>query len=161
MISTLRKLPWYMAEHITIRQRHAVYKAVMALIIRLKADLRAGKFEEHLTEQLYKRLWTSALLCDGLTVCQKDDVAFIVGLSDETMREFNLPRYANLWTHQWTMAPEPGAPLDVIEVSSSNLSNLAIGLLIPTKVVHCHHPRGDRANPQHVSSQRPGCHPQR
>lgn len=116
MISTLRKLPWYMAEHITIRQRYAVYKAVIALITRLKADLRARKFEENLTEQLYKRLWTSALLCDGLSVVQKDDVAFLVGLSEETMRDFNLPRQANLWSHQWTMAPKPGAPLDVIEV---------------------------------------------
>lgn len=122
MISTLRKLPWYMAEHITMRQRHAVYKAVIALICRLQNDMRLRRFEEHLTEQLYRRLWTSAMLCDGLTVTMKDDVAYVVGLSDERMREFNMPRFANFWVHQYTMAPKPGTPLDVIEVSSPERS---------------------------------------
>lgn len=115
-----------MAEHITIRQRHAVYKAVLALVTRLQGDLRAGKFEEHLTEQLYKRLWTSAMLCDGLTVTMKDNIAFTVGLSEEQMRGFNMPRYANLWSHQYTMAPKFGIPLDVIEVSGSHFSKQSL-----------------------------------
>lgn len=118
MISTLHKLPWYMAEYITIQQRHAVYKAVLALITRLQGDLRLGKFEEYLTEQLYRRLWTSAMLCDGFTVTMKDNIAYTVGLSEEQMRGFNMPRYANLWSHQYTMVPKVGTPLDVIEVSA-------------------------------------------
>lgn len=118
MISTLRKFPWYMTEHITLRQRQAIFKAVLAMLEKLQAVMRTHKGHPQLNQQLYKRLYTSAMLCDGLTVCQKDGVAYVVGLTDhEAVRDFNLPRFADMWTCQYIMVPKPGTPLDLIEVS--------------------------------------------
>ncbi|KAJ9155346.1 RNA recognition, RNP-1 [Pleurostoma richardsiae] len=115
MISTLKKLPWYMSEYITIRQRHAVYSACVDLLELLKKAMHDGKHEACLTPQLYKRLWTAAMLCPGFTVLQKDNIAFVVGLDDQQQREFNQPRFANSWVHQYSVAPKPNIPLDVLE----------------------------------------------
>lgn len=112
-----------MTNYITIKQRHSIYAACVALIRHLQYDLREKKFEECLTEQLYKRLWTSAMLCHGFTVTMKDSIGYIVGLPEDRMREFNMPRFGNLWTHAYTITPKPGIPLDVLEVSRPVYAN--------------------------------------
>lgn len=116
MISTLRKLPWYKTDCITIKQRFSVYNACLQLIRLLQQSIKEGKNEEHLTPQLLKRLWTSALLCHGFTVTQRDDIAYLVGLPENRLREFNMPRFSELWVHTYTLCPKPGTPLDMIEV---------------------------------------------
>ncbi|KAL1862751.1 hypothetical protein Daus18300_008395 [Diaporthe australafricana] len=115
MISTLRKLPWYKTENITIKQRHSVYTSCIQLIRLLQHAVKERKDEDHLTEQLLKRLWTSAMLCHGFTVTMKDNIAYQVGLSEDRLRELNMPRFANMWVHAYTMCPKPGTPLDVLE----------------------------------------------
>ncbi|KAI3399523.1 hypothetical protein diail_6545 [Diaporthe ilicicola] len=115
MISILRKLPWYKTEYITIKQRHSVYSACIQLLRLLQNAVRERKNEDHLTEQLLKRLWTSAMLCHGFTVTMKDNIAYQVGLSEDRLREFNMPRFANMWVHAYTLCPKPGTPLDVLE----------------------------------------------
>ncbi|KAI8627043.1 hypothetical protein F5Y19DRAFT_477934 [Xylariaceae sp. FL1651] len=129
MISTLRKIPWYMSEHITIKQRHSVYEACLKMISTLAAKLkRAGDRDydrgrngepdpeaERLTPQLQHRLVKSAMLCAGFTVVQKDNIATIAGLSEQDRRQFNQPRFADSWRHQWTLIPKTGLPLDVLE----------------------------------------------
>ncbi|PSS03298.1 hypothetical protein BD289DRAFT_359294 [Coniella lustricola] len=115
IISVLRKFPWYMTECITTKQRHAVYSACVALLRHLQFTMRDRKDEGFLNQQLYRRLWTSAMLCHGFTVTMKDSIAFIVDLNEQQMREFNMPRFGNMWIHTYTMVPKPGAPLDVIE----------------------------------------------
>lgn len=116
MISTLRKLPWYKTECITIKQRHSVYSACIQLIRLLQHAIKEQKNEEHLTPQLLKRLWTSAMLCHGFTVTMRDNIAFQVDVSEDRLREFNMPRFANMWVHAYTLCPKPGTPLDVLEV---------------------------------------------
>lgn len=46
----------------------------------------------------------------------KDDIACLAGLSEMDERRYNQPRFANSWRHQYSIAPKPGMPLDVLEV---------------------------------------------
>lgn len=117
MISTIKKLPWYMSSHITVRQRHAVYYAterlVMLLIQALQRDNR--HHETIINEQLLKRLVTAAMLCPGFSAVQKDNIALIAHMGEERARMFNQPRFADMWTHLYALCPKPGIPLDVLE----------------------------------------------
>ncbi|TRX98447.1 hypothetical protein FHL15_000521 [Xylaria flabelliformis] len=120
MISTLRKIPWYKAEHITIKQRHAVYEAALKMIVVLSNKINRGDFKnnievERLTPQLLGRLVTAAMLCPGFSVVQKHNIATVGGLSEAKSREFNQPRFPDSWRHLWTLAPKPGMPIDVLE----------------------------------------------
>ncbi|KAI1423878.1 hypothetical protein F5Y12DRAFT_797924 [Xylaria sp. FL1777] len=130
MISTLRKIPWYMADYITIKQRQCVYEACMKMIGALVGKLSAFENSCHeyprrgredstevkrLTPQLLDRLVTSAMLCPGFSVVQKHNIATTAGLSEQRSREFNQPRFADSWRHQWTLAPKADMPIDVLE----------------------------------------------
>ncbi|GAP89936.2 putative RNA RNP-1 [Rosellinia necatrix] len=120
MISTLRKAPWYMAAHITIKQRQSVYEACMKMIGILVHKIGDGNNDdntgmERLTPQLLDRLATSAMLCAGFSVVQKHNIATLVGMSELKCREFNQPRFADSWRHQWTLVPKAGMPIDVLE----------------------------------------------
>ena len=46
----------------------------------------------------------------------KDDIACIAELNDYDQRRFNQPRFADCWRHQYSLAPKPNTPLDVLEV---------------------------------------------
>jgi hypothetical protein len=127
MISTLRKIPWYMAEYITIKQRHSVYEACLKMIQTLATKVRrtstvANPETERLTPELLHRLVTSAMLCPGFSVVQKHNIASVAGISEDKARQFNQPRFADSWRYQWTLAPKSGMPIDVLEVCSSNLN---------------------------------------
>ncbi|KAI1362647.1 hypothetical protein F5Y08DRAFT_329983 [Xylaria arbuscula] len=133
MISTLRKIPWYMADYITINQRHAVYKCCTKMIETLVEKIASFKSnanvrrdntrttkeknieEERLTPQLLDRLVTSAMLCPGFSVVQKHNIAFLANLPEHKSREFNQPRYPDSWRHQWTLTPKANMPIDVLE----------------------------------------------
>ncbi|KAI0434792.1 hypothetical protein F5Y09DRAFT_354795 [Xylaria sp. FL1042] len=130
MISTLRKIPWYMAEHITIKQRHSVYEACMKMIEALVSKInhlktmpqrlpnrgREDNVEaQRLTPQLLDRLVTSAMLCPGFSVVQKHNIATAASLPEERSREFNQPRFSDSWRHQWTLSPKANMPIDVLE----------------------------------------------
>jgi len=127
MISTLRKIPWYMAGYITVKQRQSVYESSMKMIKVLAAKLEHSAEgpkpeNERLTPQLYNRLVTSAMLCPGFSVVQKHNIAVLAGLPEEKVRGFNQPRFPDSWRHQWTLAPKPGVPIDVLEVRPSSLT---------------------------------------
>lgn len=117
MISTLKKLPWYMSEHITVRQRYAVYEATVKLLTFLLQALQreTRHHETVINQQLFKRLYTAAMMCPGFSVVQKDNIAVIAHLDESRIRLFNQPRFADLWTHLYTLCPKPGTPLDVLE----------------------------------------------
>ncbi|KAI1203545.1 hypothetical protein F5X97DRAFT_330204 [Nemania serpens] len=119
MISTLRKIPWYMADDITIKQRHSVYetcvKMIGILVGKLERRVRDNAEAERLTPQLLHRLVTVAMLCPGFSVVQKHNIATIAGLSETQSREFNQPRFPDSWRHQWTLVPKAGMPIDVLE----------------------------------------------
>lgn len=113
----LRKMPWYMTDHITVFQRQSMYEATMRLIKSLQKQIRYKNNAYVLNGQLLERLWVSAMLCHGFTVTMKDNVAFCVNLSSERISDFNMPRFPNLWVHTHTLVPKPGAPIDVVEVN--------------------------------------------
>ena len=115
MISTIKKLPWYMADKITIRHRNAVFQATMQLLRLLLLAVR-DKRHEALNTQLVKRLSMAAMLCPGFSVVQKDDIAYLCAIDDSRQRLFNQPRYADFWVHQHTLCPKEGIALDVLEV---------------------------------------------
>ncbi|ORY67469.1 uncharacterized protein BCR38DRAFT_510403 [Pseudomassariella vexata] len=115
LISTIKKMPWYTTECITIKQRHDIYEACAKLIENLKMNIHDGRSPERLNETLQKRLVQAAMLCPGFTVVQKDSIASLVNMPDMELRSFNMPRYPDLWTHQYTLGPKPGIPLDVLE----------------------------------------------
>lgn len=177
MISILRKLPWYKTDCITIQQRYSVYNACYQLIGLLQHSINEKKNQEHLTPQLLKRLSTSAMLCHGFTINQKDNIAYAAGIPENRMREFNMPRFPERWVHSYTLCPKPGTPLDMIEVCV--LRFIAFGSLCCLRgrkrhtqrekvaelltnlstVVHCHHPRGDLAHRQPPAAQYSGSDP--
>ena len=117
MISTIKKLPWYMADRITLRQRHAVYETTISLVRLLKQTLqRDNRFQETtLNPQLLKRLVTAAMLCPGFTVLQKDNIAAVSEMDQEQARMFNQPRFPEEWVHLHGVCPKPGTPIDVLE----------------------------------------------
>lgn len=117
MISTIRKLPWQKSDSITVHQRWAVYNATIRLIELLKNSIQRNDRDSHiaLDQRLLKRLVNTAMLCPGFSVLQKDNIAFIAGMDEMKQREFNQPRFPDLWTHQLSICPKPGVPLDVLE----------------------------------------------
>lgn len=115
MISTLKKLPWYMSKHITVRQRFAVYQAAERLIMKLKENMKRSNCHLMLNEQLLKRLTQAAMMCPGFSVVQKDNIAALVGMDDAKASMFNQPRLAFEWTHIHTLCPRPGLPIDLLE----------------------------------------------
>ncbi|KAL7621197.1 hypothetical protein AAE478_008514 [Parahypoxylon ruwenzoriense] len=115
MISTIKKLPWYMPERITIKQRWIVYDAAFKMIQVLIQKLDKKPDDALLTPQLLNRLVDAAILCPGFTVLQKDNIAYTMNMSGEKMCERSLPRFAASWCHQYALGPKPGVPLDILE----------------------------------------------
>ncbi|KAG5982072.1 hypothetical protein E4U55_002307 [Claviceps digitariae] len=115
LISTLKKFPWYATDRITISQRHAAFAATCELMRLLARSIKKKDDEVNLNNQLLSRLISAAMKCPGFTPLMKDDIAFIVGLSENEQREFNQPRFASSWRHQYSISPKPGIPDDVLE----------------------------------------------
>jgi hypothetical protein len=118
MISTIKKIPWYASEHISLEQRDAIYRSTEQLVTLLDGMLRAERDSHVLTYQLKRRLVDAALACPGFSVLQKDNIAYLDGRDDRDLgdfRRFDQPRMANKWTHQYTMVPKKDFPNDVIE----------------------------------------------
>jgi hypothetical protein len=128
MISTLKKMPWYMTGHITIYQRYTIYKATIDLIRTLTASVSEKRDEVNLSPQLLKRLVAAAMTCPGFTVLQKDDIAYITDMPEMEQRSFGQPRFGHMWRHQYALAPKPGVPLDVVEVSHEHRSVIDFNL---------------------------------
>ncbi|KAK4188964.1 hypothetical protein QBC35DRAFT_494808 [Podospora australis] len=127
MISTIRKYPWYMSEHITIKQRQMVFNTTLRLteILRRVIDRGVTRGDERgrvnragevvLNEQLFKRLVYTALACTGFSAYQKNEIARVAGWSNEkVVHGFNQPPNAGAWVHLHTSAPRPGMPLDLL-----------------------------------------------
>ncbi|KAI1495808.1 hypothetical protein F5X99DRAFT_402332 [Biscogniauxia marginata] len=133
MISTLKKIPWYMAEYITISQRYVVYDACYKMIGTLQNTISRFPNHERMTVQLFNRLVRAAMLCPGFTVLQKDNIALLAKLPDDG-RQFNQPRFADLWRHLYTLGPKPDIPLDVLEVTTFSPCAVSSVLVYLTKI---------------------------
>lgn len=120
MISILVLMPWTATELITIKTRSQIYETVVELLKILQRAIADKKSENRLTPQLFNRLAKSAMLCPGFTPLMKDNVAVLANISEEeACLGYNQPRFANMWLHQYGLVVRPGAPLDVLEVSSA------------------------------------------
>ncbi|ODA78939.1 hypothetical protein RJ55_04529 [Drechmeria coniospora] len=115
LISTLKKFPWYATDRITIGQRHAMYMATEKLLQIISDKISRDCDPINLTPQLQKRLANTAMSCQGFTPLMKDNLAWLLNLSDADQRYYGQPERAHAWRHQYSMAPRPGVPLDVIE----------------------------------------------
>jgi hypothetical protein len=105
-----------------MRQRYSVYKATVQLIKLLQGAIRDRRNDQVLTPQLLRRLYTAAMLCPGFTVTMKDDIAYLIGLDEMSEMGFNQPRFGDCWRHAYALAPKPGLPIDVLEVSLCQIS---------------------------------------
>ncbi|KOS21864.1 hypothetical protein ESCO_001585 [Escovopsis weberi] len=115
LISTLKKFPWYMADHITIEQRQAMYKATCELIQLLGRSISHGKDTINLNPSLLKRLVSAGMTCAGFTPCMKDNIAYMARLTAGERKSFHQPPSAQRWRHQYALTSKPGVPADVIE----------------------------------------------
>lgn len=135
MISILRKLPWHMTAHITIRQRYRIYKTTVDMIQILQntifnSDHQRRPFflapgavandyvriAELLNEKLLRRLVHAAMGCAGFSPLMKDNIAYISGLDERQLRQYGVPAQADRWRHFYALNPNPGVPGDVIDV---------------------------------------------
>jgi len=118
MISTIKKLPWHMSDHITIRQRWAVYNVTCKLLQHIRETIRRPRTlgqESTINQQLQKRLLEAAMMCPGFSVTQKDNLAYMMDMPDSKQHDFNQPRFPELWTFEQAICPKPGFPLDLLE----------------------------------------------
>ena len=116
MISTIKKFPWYLTDRITLRHRYNIYNCCIKLLITLQDAISRDECSARLTRQLLKRFINSMMLCPGFTVMQKDNFAFKADLGEMDLGRFNMPRFPDLWSHQYALGPRAGIPMDVIEV---------------------------------------------
>ncbi|OAA60104.1 RNA recognition, RNP-1 [Cordyceps fumosorosea ARSEF 2679] len=115
LISTLRKFPWYMTACITVAQRGAMFQATCDLLRLLLKSLDKGDDPVNLSNQLLRRVAKAAMECPGFTALMKDDIVWIVGMSEDEQRAYGQPRFASSWRHQYALVPKLGMPLDVVE----------------------------------------------
>ncbi|KAK8023956.1 RNA recognition- RNP-1 [Apiospora rasikravindrae] len=115
MISTVKKFPWFMTDHITLKQRYSIYYCCYKLLTTLQEAIQREECPVRLTPQLLKRFIDAMMLCPGFTVLQKDNFAQEVRMNGPDMCKFNMPRLAEGWRHQYALGPRPGIPMDVME----------------------------------------------
>ncbi|KAG6016766.1 hypothetical protein E4U43_003132 [Claviceps pusilla] len=115
LISTLKKFPWYATDRITISQRRAAFAATCELLRLLARSIQKQDDPVNLNNQLLSRLINAAMKCPGFTPLMKDDIACIAGMSEMEQREFNQPRFASSWRHQYSISPKPRITCDVLE----------------------------------------------
>lgn len=119
LIGTLKKFPWYKTKHITLRQRYLIFHTTFKFIDILKRKVDRGFNPVRLTASLLKRLIAAAMSCPGFTVLQKADIANLVGLDADRVREFGQPQFAERWRHQYSTSVKMDAPSDLVEVGDS------------------------------------------
>jgi len=103
-------------DRITLSQRYAMYVATERLLQVLADEVNRNCDPINLTPQLQTRLTNAALSCPGLTPLMKDNISYMLNVSEDDQRYFGQPQQAYSWRHQYALAPRPGAPLDVIDV---------------------------------------------
>ncbi|KAI1417185.1 hypothetical protein F5Y13DRAFT_185255 [Hypoxylon sp. FL1857] len=115
LISTLKKMPWYVSDRVTIKERGYIYAATEKMIGILMSRIQKGDKSNRLTPQLLDRLSNAAMSCAGFSVMQKDNIAWLIKLPAYKLRDFQMPPHAHSWTHLHALSIKPGVPHDVVE----------------------------------------------
>lgn len=104
-----------MVDFISIQDRALLHKATIDLLTLLVDRVNNGDGQDtHLTSMLLKRVWKAALKCPGFTPVMKDDIVFIVGIDDQTAKEYGVAPFADGWTKLFTIGAKADAPHDLI-----------------------------------------------
>ncbi|RAL59057.1 hypothetical protein DID88_008975 [Monilinia fructigena] len=74
LVSTLIKFPWAMVDYITCLDRELLYKATLQLLRLLVERVDNNDDPINLNAQLLKRVWRTALKCEGFSPCMKDNI---------------------------------------------------------------------------------------
>ncbi|ATZ53869.1 hypothetical protein BCIN_09g06370 [Botrytis cinerea B05.10] len=117
LVSTLIKFPWAMVNHITCQDRELLYKATMQLLGLLVERVDNNDDPVNLNAQLLKRVWRTALKCEGFSPCMKDNIVYKLKIDSTTAFECGVPPQADLWSNVWTIGPRKDVAYDLVQVS--------------------------------------------
>lgn len=106
-----------MVENITLLDRQLLYKATMDLIKLLVNLIERKENPLSLTTQLLKRVWRTALKCEGFSPCMKDNIVFELNIDPQIALELGVPPQADLWSYVWTIGPRKDVAYDLVQVS--------------------------------------------
>ncbi|KAI1212796.1 uncharacterized protein F4807DRAFT_457594 [Annulohypoxylon truncatum] len=115
LISTIKKYPWHMSEHVTIRERGYLYDAGLKMIGQLQKRIGKGDKPDRLTPQLLNRLAETMVSSPGFSAAQKDNIAYQANMPEYKLRDMGQPRFAGLWRHLLVINIKEGVPLDMVE----------------------------------------------
>ncbi|TGO81517.1 hypothetical protein BPOR_1122g00010 [Botrytis porri] len=114
-VNTLIKFPWAMVNHITCQDRELLYKATMQLLGLLVERVENNDDPVNLNAQLLKRVWRTALKCEGFSPCMKDNIVFKMKIDPTTAFECGVPPQADLWSNIWTIGPRKDVAYDLVQ----------------------------------------------
>ncbi|QSZ34636.1 hypothetical protein DSL72_007490 [Monilinia vaccinii-corymbosi] len=115
LVSTLIKFPWAMVDYITCLDRELLYKATMQLLRLLVERVDNNDDPINLNPQLLKRVWRTALKCEGFSPCMKDNIVFELNIDPQVALELGVPPRADLWSYVWTIGPRKDVAYDLVE----------------------------------------------
>ncbi|TGO09846.1 hypothetical protein BTUL_0152g00010 [Botrytis tulipae] len=115
LVSTLIKFPWAMVNHVTCQDRELLYKATMQLLGLLVERVDNNDDPVNLNAQLLKRVWRTALKCEGFSPCMKDNIIYKMKIDPTTAFECGVPPQADLWSNIWTIGPRKDVAYDLVQ----------------------------------------------
>ncbi|KAF7952549.1 uncharacterized protein EAE97_002046 [Botrytis byssoidea] len=115
LVSTLIKFPWAMVNHVTCQDRELLYKATMQLLGLLVERVDNNDDPVNLNAQLLKRVWRTALKCEGFSPCMKDNIVYKMKIDPTTAFECGVPPQADLWSNIWTIGPRKDVAYDLVQ----------------------------------------------
>ena len=106
-----------MVDNITCQERELLYKATIQLLALLVE--RVGNQDDpiNLNAMLLRRVWRTALKCEGFSPCMKDNIVFKLNIDPQIALEIGVPPQADLWSYVWTIGPRKDVAYDLVEVS--------------------------------------------
>ncbi|TGO34471.1 hypothetical protein BHYA_0195g00010 [Botrytis hyacinthi] len=115
LVSTLIKFPWAMVNYVTCQDRELLYKATMQLLGLLVERVDNNDDSVNLNAQLLKRVWRTALKCEGFSPCMKDNIVYKMKIDPATAFECGVPPQADLWSNVWTIGPRKDVAYDLVQ----------------------------------------------
>lgn len=106
-----------MVNYITCQDRVLLYKATTQLLALLVERVESNDDPLNLNSQLLKRVWRTALKCEGFSPTMKDNIAFQMKIDPQIALELGVPPQADLWSYVWTIGPRKDVAYDLVQVS--------------------------------------------
>ncbi|KAM3075932.1 hypothetical protein ACMFMF_005278 [Clarireedia jacksonii] len=113
LVSTLLKFPWYRVEYVTCADRQMLYKATVQLLELLVERVENAEDPINLNHMLLKRVWRTALRCEGFSPTMKDNIVYRMNIDSQLALELGVPPKADLWSYVWCIGPRKDVPYDL------------------------------------------------